>query len=106
MQISNDSVYNAVRAYLNQQVKEPRNDKCRVDTGRAKQLCGPTADTMELSDRAKDIGFALKVVRGTPEIRENLVNALKEKIEAGAYTVSGEKIAEKIIARAVVDELV
>ena len=106
MQVFNDTVYNAIRAYLGQQVKQSRNDAGRIDAGRAEQPPGPAADTMELSDRAKRFGFALEAVRDTPEIRADLVNALKAKVEAGTYTESGEKIAEKIIARTVVDELV
>jgi negative regulator of flagellin synthesis FlgM len=103
MQVSNDQVFSAIRAYISQRVKDSRDS---VSGSKPGKMTAGEADSMELSDKAKDISFALKAVQDSPDVREDLVIAIKQQIAAGTYSVSGEKIAEKIIGRASVDELV
>jgi|GEM_PF-4850983 len=53
-------------------------------------------DTIELSDEAKEIAELQKLAAGLPEVREDLVLQLKQKIAANSYHVPAEKLAGKI----------
>lgn len=54
-------------------------------------------DEINISDKAKSYQFALGIVRQEPEIRQEKVTELKEKIQSGNYNVSSEDIAEKMM---------
>ena len=55
------------------------------------------AETVAVSNFARDVGKAGTVVRNTPDIRKEKIAAIKEKIDKGEYHVSGDKIAGKIM---------
>jgi negative regulator of flagellin synthesis FlgM len=61
------------------------------------------ATSVELSGRAKEIQQVRKLVENAPDVREDLVNALKAQIESGEYKVSGEEVADLMIRRALAD---
>ncbi|GAB6086279.1 flagellar biosynthesis anti-sigma factor FlgM [Alkaliphilus crotonatoxidans] len=61
-------------------------------------------DQLQLSDGAKDFQVAVKAFNKLPEIREEKVKALKEKIQQGTYDISGKEIADKIIASIHIDK--
>ena len=61
-------------------------------------------DELQLSVKAKEYQAAMKAFKNLPEIREDLVNELKDKIRQGTYNVTGEEIADKIIESAIVDK--
>lgn len=48
---------------------------------------------------------ARKVIGDAPEVREDRIKELKESIKKGDYDRSGEEIANKMIARSLVDSL-
>lgn len=57
---------------------------------------------------AKDeapIREARKVIGNAPEVREDRIRELKDSIKKGCYDRSGEEIANKMIARSLVDSL-
>jgi negative regulator of flagellin synthesis FlgM len=62
-------------------------------------------ERVELSQRAKDIQKIKKIVEETPEIREDKVTDLKQKIEQGIYNVKGEKVAQKLLEDLILDFL-
>jgi anti-sigma28 factor (negative regulator of flagellin synthesis) len=42
----------------------------------------------------------------TPEIREDKVGQLKGEIEAGTYSVEGDKVASKMIKESLIDTFI
>ncbi len=64
-----------------------------------------SADGISLSDRARDVVKITRALEEVPEIREDLVADIKERIEAGTYDISAEDVAEKIMGRALIDEV-
>lgn len=65
---------------------------------------GPAA-SIQLSEQAQEIQQIKKLVEESPDVREDLVQQLKAKYEAGSYHVSGEDIAELAIRRAFADNI-
>lgn len=63
----------------------------------------PAASTVELSSKAQEIQRVTKQVQSLPDVREDLVQSLKERIENGTYNVSGMDIADLIVRRAFAD---
>jgi negative regulator of flagellin synthesis FlgM len=57
------------------------------------------ADQLQLSQEAHDAAVAQKAVSATPDVREDLVNSLKERIDNGTYEVSAEDFASKILEK-------
>jgi negative regulator of flagellin synthesis FlgM len=60
-------------------------------------------EKVNLSTKAKDVQAIKNALAGVPEIREEKVQELKNRIEAGTYNVSGEKIAAKIVGESLLD---
>ncbi len=58
---------------------------------------GSFSDKLEISRVGKDYQVAKQIVAQTPDIREDKVKELKERIEAGTYEVSSEKLAQKLV---------
>jgi negative regulator of flagellin synthesis FlgM len=55
------------------------------------------SDRIEISREARDISLYLRELKKHPEVREELVQSLKAKIQDGTYKPSAEKIARGII---------
>ena len=51
---------------------------------------------VEGSDSAKQMSEISKLVREAPDVRIDLVNDIKSRIEAGTYEVNLDKLAEKL----------
>lgn len=64
-----------------------------------------TADRVTLSPEAREIANLLKEVRSAPEIREDRVRELQERIAQGRYDVAGSEVAEQILRRTLTDNL-
>lgn len=54
-------------------------------------------EKVDLSATAKDIQRLKNAVAELPDVRQDKVDELKARIEKGEYSVSADKIAEKII---------
>jgi negative regulator of flagellin synthesis FlgM len=65
----------------------------------------PQEEKVQLSSEAKDVQKAREILNSVPEIREEKVEPLKEKVEAGTYDVRGEKVAEKMLLESLIDVL-
>lgn len=66
-------------------------------------------DNIKISEKAIDVQYGLqklKEVDNKNDIRFDKVEDLKRQIQAGTYNVSGEAIAEKILAKTNFNELV
>ncbi|MBR1691951.1 MAG: flagellar biosynthesis anti-sigma factor FlgM [Lachnospiraceae bacterium] len=70
-------------------------------TARAESVKKPSfADAVQISSLGKDIQVAKQAVASSPDVREDLVAPLKAQIQAGTYNVSGEQLANKLLAQA------
>ena len=56
-------------------------------------------DAYEISRSAKDYQVAKKAVAEADDVREDEVARLKEALASGAYNVSSQEIAEKIVSK-------
>lgn len=63
------------------------------------QKAGATTDKVQISSAGKDYQVAKAAVAGAPDIREEIVAPIKERIQNGTYEVSSEKLAEKLYQR-------
>ena len=55
-------------------------------------------DRVEISQTSKDIRMIDAVLKTTPEVRTDKVQALKEQIESGTYQVDAKKVANAMMA--------
>ena len=56
-------------------------------------------DAVEISNGGQDYQIAKKAVREAPDVREDLIASLKERIASGTYNVSGESFADKLLSK-------
>jgi negative regulator of flagellin synthesis FlgM len=55
------------------------------------------SDTIEISDRSRELARARQAVDATPEVRTEKVAAIKKRIEDGTYSVSPQLLAHKLL---------
>jgi negative regulator of flagellin synthesis FlgM len=60
---------------------------------------------VELSPRAQEIRQIKFLLDEIPDVREEMVQELRQKIEAGEYHVSSEEIADLIVRRTFADNI-
>lgn len=64
------------------------------------------AEMVKISDRERDIiNKAWEIVDATPEIRQEMVNHFKRKMEAGSCTIKSDQVAEKMLKEFLLDGL-
>jgi negative regulator of flagellin synthesis FlgM len=90
-----------IEAYVNQV-----QDKDKVEPAADRPEKQQTkADTVELSDAAKQLQEAQKQMEAIPDVREDKVAQLKEQIENGTYEINEEKIADKMLKDSLLNDL-
>jgi negative regulator of flagellin synthesis FlgM len=57
------------------------------------------SDNVEISSIGKDITVAKQAVKDAPDIREDIIAPLKEKIQNGNYDVSEVHFADKLLEK-------
>lgn len=57
---------------------------------------GSGDDTLSFSSRVSEFGKLVDTLRELPDVRQDRVDALREKISAGEYNPSAEEIADAI----------
>lgn len=55
-------------------------------------------DQVSFSTVGKDLQVAKMALNNVPDVREDMVNSLKQSIDNGTYEVSGEDFADKLLA--------
>lgn len=55
------------------------------------------SDQVQISSMGKDFQAAKTAVANSPDVREELVASLKERIQNGTYEVNGGDFADKLI---------
>ncbi|HBV84911.1 MAG TPA: flagellar biosynthesis anti-sigma factor FlgM [Lachnospiraceae bacterium] len=56
-------------------------------------------DQLQLSATAQDASTVKKAITAAPDVRQNLVNSLKERIDNGTYEVDVEDFAGKLLEK-------
>jgi negative regulator of flagellin synthesis FlgM len=74
--------------------------KTDAKTRTAEPSTQTTGDKLMLSATSKDIAEITLQLRDASEVREELVNQLKEKIMDGSYNIAGRDIAARVMAKA------
>ena len=80
-----------------------RAERSSGDVARRGDVERPRGDTLEISDRARELARARQAVDEAPEVRSEKVADIKKRIEDGTYSVSPKVLARKLLDHA--DEL-
>lgn len=81
--------------YKNQKVESKKDIKESIQVSEKK-------DQVQISKEAMDFQMVLKAVKATreiPDIREEVIAPLKEKLDTNTYEVDSKGIADKLLAR-------
>ena len=54
-------------------------------------------DSFTISGTAGDFMMLRRVLAGTSDVRQDLVDTVRERMDSGSYTVSASDVAEKIL---------
>lgn len=100
MIISNNQVQNLLKIYN----KDLGIGKTNAVSGVKGKKMGQ--DELALSGESRIKQRAFQAARQADDIRQERVDRLREQISSGTYTVTDDEVAEKMIARAIVDRLV
>ena len=65
--------------------------------GSAKTAVPDFKDRLNISGQGKDLQVAKQAVAAAPDIREDRVAALKAAYQSGAYNISANAVADKIL---------
>ena len=87
-----------ITRYISEKVVSPTNETSVTTPTQNNISPESREDTIvNLSEASKDVQKAREVIDSQPDVRLDMVNALQEKIEKGAYEVDVQKTAEKIL---------
>jgi len=62
-------------------------------------------DGVELSVRSREIQNLDELIQATPDVREALVERIRQSIVNGTYNVKAEQVADKIIRGSLIDQI-
>jgi flagellar biosynthesis anti-sigma factor FlgM len=99
-----DRLRNAL-ARLDEQNRTERQDQPQ-SVGRGGGRPQPPADEVRLSPRAEELHRLRDAIEQSPEIREELVDRLREEIRSGDYHIDGVAIASSMLREPVQLDLV
>jgi len=57
------------------------------------------SDKLSISSIGKDMKAAKDALKAAPDVREDLVNSVKQQVADGTYSVSAESFAEKLLKK-------
>jgi negative regulator of flagellin synthesis FlgM len=92
-----------VSAQMVQQYQKNDSYVVNSDKQQAANAAVQPEEKVDLSTLAKDIQQAKNALSSVPDVREQKVAEIKSQVEKGAYKVSGEKIAGKMVGESIVD---
>lgn len=64
-----------------------------------KQTKAQSRDQIQISQKAIDHQIAKQAVKDAPDVRMDLVNSIKARMDSGTYEVSNDAFAQKLIDR-------
>lgn len=97
MIISGKQIQNVLKVYSdNHQVKKTKPDKSGQAQGK---------DEVVLSSQAQEFAQILQDIKNLPDVREEKVKEITERIASGNYRVEAGVVAEKMIGRMIADKM-
>jgi len=85
------------------QIPDHQKVKCiNIDTRKNKKI---SEERVELSKKASGLNKISRIIQKTPDIREEKVALLRKKIASGNYSISGKKIADKMIKEFLLEDV-
>ena len=81
-----------------QQVASIYTKENRVSRVEATNKVGQVSDNIKISETGKDYAFAQKVLRDVPDVRQDKIDAVMNKMNSGDYSVSSEDIVDKLFS--------
>ncbi len=79
------------------QIQNIYGTKKLTKTGSNDSKAATFGDQLVLSSTAKDAATARIALSETPDVREDLVSSIKQRIDDGTYEVDTEDFAEKLL---------
>ena len=76
---------------VQQLYNKPATGKSVKETGK-----GKFRDQLQISSMGKDIQVAKQAVKNAPDIRQDLVDSVKSRIEDGTYEMDNTTLAERL----------
>ncbi|MEN3185716.1 MAG: flagellar biosynthesis anti-sigma factor FlgM [Atribacterota bacterium] len=98
MKISHNQVESILRLYADRIQGSGKKRKSAIEEGKQ--------DTVTFSSHVEEIKELYARYNEIPEVREELVKSIQERLSRGAYQIDGEEVARKMIQREMVDFLV
>lgn len=92
MKIDGNSTIGKLKAY-----EARKKDKVSPEEASQKSASSTPHESVELSARAKEINQIQRQLEGIPEIRQEKVDEISQRIEEGTYQVDAEEVAWKMI---------
>jgi negative regulator of flagellin synthesis FlgM len=83
--------------------KYQKNDNYAANTDKQTTSTAKSEEKVDLSTQAKDIQLAKNALSKLPDTRDEKVQEIKSQVEKGKYSVSGEKIAGKMVGESIID---
>jgi negative regulator of flagellin synthesis FlgM len=62
-------------------------------------------DRVELSVRSREMQHIQDLIQSTPDVREGVVERVRQSIQSGTYNVKAEQVAEKILGGNLIDQV-
>jgi len=100
MKIKGDDPLRLLGAYFTRAKEASQRPGVRSERGR-----NTVSDTIEISGLALHFREISRIVGSVPEVNADRVQEVRRKVEADQYRVQGEQLAERLIERAILDEL-
>gem|GEM_PF-1168682 len=101
MEITDKSSSAGISGYT-QTVRDNKLDKAHPDDARAAETGG---DKVRLSNGAREVQEAIRILKQLPDIRFDKVAELKAKVEQGIYRPESRKIVFNLIKHSLLNEI-
>jgi negative regulator of flagellin synthesis FlgM len=62
-------------------------------------------DRVELSVRSQEMLHIQDLIQSTPDVRQDVVEKVRQSIQNGTYNVKAEQVAEKILGGTLIDQV-
>ena len=100
MEISGKNTYTNIDPYVEQVKSTSRPDPQTEKTAPA----AISGDTVNLSREAKEIQEAQKAAKIVPDVREDKVAEIQQRIQTGTYEVNGDKVAFNMLRESLINQ--
>jgi flagellar biosynthesis anti-sigma factor FlgM len=101
MQINGSDLQTKLNVYQTNQAQARPSETKQADAAAAPV---PQQDRVALSQQGQSIAEAQRAITAIPDVRESLVDQIRNDLQSGAYMVDNQKAAEGILRESLVNE--